>query len=72
MSPSNWHRGGFGPVHDDGYGVNYAISPSDIRCSISNRLGTSTDGVGLQREIMKILGELQDLMKGIPVEPPKE
>ncbi|KAJ3038609.1 hypothetical protein HDV00_000453 [Rhizophlyctis rosea] len=37
MSPGKWFWGGFGPVVQDGYGVNYAIDKDELKFSISSR-----------------------------------
>ncbi|TPX34563.1 hypothetical protein SmJEL517_g02819 [Synchytrium microbalum] len=38
MSPGDWFYGGFGPVYEDGYGINYAIGNDGIKFSISGNL----------------------------------
>lgn len=37
MSPGTLYYGGFGPVVPEGYGINYAISESNVKFSISSK-----------------------------------
>ncbi|KXN70844.1 acyltransferase ChoActase/COT/CPT [Conidiobolus coronatus NRRL 28638] len=63
MSPGTYLYGGFAPVTEDGYGVNYAISKDNIRYSCSDWATSAvTDHKALKKEINRALDDMGELL----------
>jgi carnitine O-acetyltransferase len=63
MSPGTYLYGGFAPVTENGYGVNYAISKDSIRYSCSDWATSAvTDHKALKKEINKAMDDMGELL----------
>ncbi|KAL1408148.1 hypothetical protein Q8F55_004951 [Vanrija albida] len=58
-TPGDQFRGGFAPVTADGYGVNYALDPQDIKFSVSEwKSSAATDADAFKATVIQTLNDL--------------